>query len=185
MKTFIAILRGINVGAHRIIKMHDLQQMMIDVGFKNIQTYIQSGNMVFQSKMYDRQDLEVKIFKAIKTKFDFEVPVMVIDLEEFNNIVIENPFLYDTSKNQEYFHLTFLSGKPNQIYIDKINENHAIHEEFILRNNVVYIYCPEGYSKSKLTNSFFETKLKVKASTRYWKTIIKLQSIAFQMSLVK
>ena len=77
----------------------------------------------------------MKIFKAIKTKFDFEVPVMVIDLEEFNNIVIENPFLYYTSKNQEYFHLTFLSGKPNQIYVDKINDNHAFHEEFILRDN--------------------------------------------------
>ena len=107
MTTYISILRGINVSGHRMIKMDVLGQLFTDLGFQNIQTYIQSGNIVFQIKKLDQQKLEKKIAKAIAEKFAFDVPVIVKEFDELKKIILDNPFLTDKTKDISHFHVTF------------------------------------------------------------------------------
>src|SRR5690349_19631018 len=120
MTTYIAILRGINVGGNRMIKMDALKQLFAELGFKNIQTYIQSGNIVFQGKETDSRKLETKISAAITGKFTFDVPVIVIEYDDFRQIISDNPFLSDKKKDTAYLHVTFLSGEPERENCEKI-----------------------------------------------------------------
>ncbi len=161
-----------------MIKMDALRQLFADLGFISIQTYIQSGNIVFQSKKDDQQKLEKKIAKAITEKFTFDVPVIVKELDEFNQIISNNPFVTDKGKDITHLHVTFLSDKPNQENFNKIIDGSYQADEFHLVDKAIYLYCPNSYSDSKLSNNFFESKLKVTASTRNWKTIKELLNIA-------
>lgn len=185
MTTYISILRGINVSGHRMIKMDALRQLFAGLGFTNIQTYIQSGNVVFQDKKTKLQDLEKKIAKRIFEQFGFEVPVLVKELEDLKQVVKNNPFLSDNSKGISHLHVTFLSAQPDKENFKKIKEGQYQADEFELFDKSVYLYCPNSYSNSKLTNSFFENKLKVVATTRNWKTTNELINIAEKISTNK
>ena len=178
MTTYISILRGINVGGFRMIKMEALRQIFADLGFLNCQTYIQSGNVIFQSNKIDLKTLEKKITAAIIEKFSFEVPVIILELDELMQIIANNTFLNDITKDIAHLHVTFLSEKPEGVNVSKIITVDYQPDEFQLINKAIYLYCPASYSKSKLTNGFFENKLKVKATTRNWRTTNELVSIA-------
>jgi uncharacterized protein (DUF1697 family) len=178
METYISILRGINVSGHRIIKMEKLRQLYLDLGFENVKSYIQSGNVVFQTKEESNEELGLNIEKCIKDNFGFEVPVIVNKLQEFKQILNSNPFLKDKTKNISFLHITFLSEKPKKVDLENILNDKFEQDEFNLLNKAVYLYCPNSYSNSKLTNKFFEKKLKVMATTRNWKTALELLNLA-------
>lgn len=182
MKTYISILRGINVGGHKLIKMLDLKQLYIELGFKKIETYIQSGNVVFQGIQLPKKELELTIKRAIKEKFGFEVPVLVIEFETLSEIVKNNSFKEELSKDPNCMHVTFLSEKPELKLLSSILELKFNEDEIQSFNEVIYIYCPNGYGKTKFTNTFFESKLKVDATTRNWKTTNELVLIAEKMN---
>jgi len=178
MTTFISILRGINVSGHRMIKMDALRQLYTEMGFSNVQTYIQSGNVVFQYKKVKLLELEKNIAKKISEKSGFDVPVIVKEYEELKLIIKNNPFLKDKTKDTSHLHVTFLSAKPDKANFEKIKEGQYQADEFHLVDKSIYLYCPNGYGNSKLTNSFFESKLKVTATTRNWRTTNELIKIA-------
>ncbi len=178
MKTYIAILRGINVGGHRVIKMDALKVLMFEIGLENVQTYIQSGNIVFQKKDASTHDLEKSISAAILDKFSFEVPVIVLEHQELSNIIAQNPFVNTNGIEESFLHLTFLSAKPNEGFYEQIKELKFGEDSFLLKETTLHIYCPNGYGNTKLNNSFFESKLKVNATTRNWKTSKKLLDMA-------
>lgn len=190
MQTYISILRGINVGGKKSVKMDVLQKIYVDLGFENVQTYIQSGNVVFCSENSSTQDLATKITEKILEKFAFDVPIIVIQLEEFKKIINNNPFsedvlednLQEKKKDKIHFHITFLSEAPEKALFDNVKEKTYQKDELILLDRSIYLYCPDGYSNSKLTNGFFETKLKVVATTRNWKTSLELLNIAEKIS---
>ncbi len=176
MHTYISILRGINVSGQKIIKMTALQLLYQNLGFKNVCTYIQSGNVIFQEKETTKQDLGKKICNEILNSFGFEVPVLVMELKEVKEIIQKNPFLINRKEEINHLHLTFLSSTPLKENIAKIQEIKSISDEFIIK--VIYLFCPNGYGKTKLTNNFFENKLKVTATTRNYKTTNELVNIA-------
>jgi uncharacterized protein (DUF1697 family) len=178
MVTYICILRGINVSGHRMIKMDALRQLFAGLGFINIQTYIQSGNVIFQSKNANLQKLETIIAEAILKKYNFDVPVLLKEAGELRQIIKSNPFIKDKQKDSAYLHVTFLSDNPDRDKFHNIKKEQYKPDEFQLIENNIYLYCPNGYGKSKLTNSFWETKLKVTATTRNWKTTNELLFIA-------
>lgn len=182
MTTYISILRGINVGGNRMIKMDALRQLFTKLGFQNIQTYIQSGNVVFQTDKKGNTELESIISKAILATFTFEVPVIVKNLDELKAIVSNNPFLNDATKDIAHLHVTFLDVQPLQEHFDKIKDVTYQADEFCLIDKAIYLYCPNSYSNSILTNGFFENKLKVTATTRNWKTTNELVNIANKIS---
>lgn len=178
MTTYISILRGINVSGQKNIKMAALKKMYEDLKFEHAQTYIQSGNIIFQSPISTKKDLEVKISNQIRLSFGFDVPVIVLDITELTEIIEENPYALDQNKNSSGIYVTFLSAKPSHIDHEILQKRKVIGEEFTLTEKAVYLYCPNGYGKTKLTNTFFENKLKVSATTRNWKTVNELLRIA-------
>jgi uncharacterized protein (DUF1697 family) len=167
-----------------MIKMEALRKMYEDLKFKNVRTYIQSGNIIFQDKPAKPEVLKEKIAKRILKETGFEVPVMVKDIEEIASVLKSNPFLKrkeDTAK----LHVTFLSGEPGKETLDKIPEGKYGKDEFILSGRTVFLFCPDGYGNTKLSNNFFENKLKVTATTRNWKTINELHRMAIEVSQEK
>lgn len=177
MKVYISILRGINVSGHRIIKMELLKRLLQSLGFFDVKAYIQSGNIVFQSKENYTKEIEELIQNSIKKHFGFDVPVMTFTAEEWIRIANENPLIKDRTKDIQFFHITFLSEKPQIDAIEQLKNLNTQNDEFYIIENAVYLYCPNGYGNTKLTNTLFERKLKVNATTRNWKTVLKLRSL--------
>ena len=178
MTTYISILRGINVSGKNLIKMDVLQKMYKDLCFDSVTTYIQSGNIVFRSVETKLEKLEKEISNQIEKVFGFDVPVIVLTIDNLQQIIDDNPFPKDQSKDQNFLHITFLSSNPAKYDIKAIQEKRLSGEEIVIIENAVYLYCPNGYSNTKLNNTFLETKLNVRATTRNWKTANKLLQIA-------
>jgi uncharacterized protein (DUF1697 family) len=178
MNTYIAILRGINVGGKRMIKMDALKQLFASFGFSNIETYIQSGNVFFQCKKTSEEKLAATIAKEIENVFAFDVPTIVKNVDDLKQIITNNPFTKDKKKQTEFFHVTFLATTPTKENLDSIAKLTFGDDDFAIIDKAVYLHCPNSYSNSKLTNGFFENKLKVIATTRNWKTCNELVNIA-------
>jgi len=181
MKRFIALLRGINVSGKNIIKMNELVAQFSNHNYKNIKTYIQSGNIIFECADKDAKTLENEIYRLIIDKFGLKVPVLVKTAEELKKIFESNPFIKNDTLDINELHITFLNETPERENIIKLVESKIEADEFILTLDVVYLHCKNGYGNTKLNNSFFESKLKVSATTRNWKTIGKL----LEMSVLK
>ncbi len=182
MKIYISILRGINVGGHKSIKMDVLKKLYSDLLLENIQTYIQSGNVVFQSYNTKSEDLAALISNKIQKEFGFTVPVIVLDKNEFKDIIENNPFVYDEAKDITKLCITFLASKPKQFDLEAIKLKQTQKEEFQITEKAIYMYCPNGFATTKLTITFFEKQLNVIATTRNLKTSNKLLSIAEEMA---
>ncbi len=187
MKTYISILRGINVSGQKMIKMESLRELYSGMGFQRIQTYIQSGNVVFQTDDadVDVDSLQVNIQNNISEIFGFDVPVMVFEFDHFKDMLIQNPFLNDSEKEVNHLHVTFLSAIPETERVAKMDELEYQNDRYQLIDKAVFLYCPNNYGNTKLSNNFLETKLKVKATTRNWKTSQELIRIAEAISLME
>lgn len=176
MNRKIGILRGINVGGKRKILMADLKSLCEELGLKNVTTYIQSGNLIFNSDK-PNSDLENELEKAIFEKYGFDVPVIVRTERELENSINNNPF-FDKGTGIKQLHLTFLKEKPNKENIDKAVTVSYEPDKFKIDDKDVFICCAGKYHESKLTNTFFEKQLKVGATTRNWKTVMKLLELS-------
>lgn len=178
MTTYLSILRGINVGGRRKILMADLRKLYEDIGLLNCSTYIQSGNAFFElKKKGNTLKLATKIEKAIAKQYGFDVPVIVMTIDELENAIGTNPF-FEEDTAIERLHLTFLKELPTPNQLDNINEYNYEPDQFKILGKNAFIFCSKKYSDTKLTNKFFETKLKVTATTRNWKTVLKLSALA-------
>ena len=175
---YIALLRGINVSGQKIIKMADLKMLFEALAFKQVQTYIQSGNVVFESDETDISSLIEKIESKISSAYQFEVPVQVFTIEVLKEVHRQNPFIGNSDADISHLHLTFLEHEPDTGSWESIESIDNGNDELKRMGSFVYIYCPNGYGKTKLNNNVFERKLKMKATTRNWKTIEKLVELA-------
>ena len=178
METYISILRGINVSGHKKIQMDDLKALFENLKFKNVTTYIQSGNVIFKASKQCDEVLTKKIEDAIYSKYNFEVPVINRSVEEVRNIIAANPLLKDSNIDAEKLHVTFLEEVPGKTKVDSIKNIDYSPDKFIIIGKEIFLYCPDGYGITKLSNNFFENKLKVSATTRNWKTVNKLLELA-------
>lgn len=178
MQTYISVLRGINVSGHRVIKMDALKKSYAELGFTNILTYIQSGNVIFQFKKSEHLKIENMIKNKISDEYGFDVPVIVKDARDLKNVIKNNSFLNNKNVDLSKLHVTFLSAIPAKSEVKRIKEIDFSPEEFIICDDILYLYCPGGYGNTKLNNNFFENKLKVKATNRNWKTVNELCKIA-------
>lgn len=178
MEKYIAILRGINVSGKNIIKMKDLKSELDNLGFNNVITYIQSGNIVFEHEKIATNQLTAEIKQTIAKKFKLDVPVMVFEAKQWGEILKNNTFLAEEDIDVTKLHVTFLSCPPSSIYSSQIKLDHYLPDQLIITNEAIYLYCPNGYGKTKLTNNFFESKLKITATTRNWKTANKLLELS-------
>lgn len=177
MSRFIAMLRGINVSGQKLIKMADLRDSMSKLGLKEISTYVQSGNIIFDADEKEEKTLASSIEAQILKDFSFEVPCMVKTSAYFEEVLANNDFLQQ-GKDPKRCYVTFLEKKPDESLVTAIDQNEYDPEAFILIGDLVYFFSPEGYGRAKMNNNFFEQKLKVKATTRNWNSVNKLYELA-------
>ena len=176
---YISILRGINVSGQKKIKMGDLKSLYELLGFRNVVTYIQSGNVIFDATIKNKADLKTKIEEAIEGKYKFHVPVEIRTNREIGDIIKNCPFgSADMVEDGTKVLVTFLSSKPSEVRLSDIQKYVVAPEKLVVRGKEVYLYCPNGYGKSKLSNTFLEHKLRVKATTRNWKSVHKLYELS-------
>jgi uncharacterized protein (DUF1697 family) len=179
MQTYISILRGINVSGQRKILMADLKALYESLGLSDVRTYIQSGNVVFATDMTaSNTDLARTLEQAIAKQYLFNVPVIVRNTAEMRQILETNPFARREGIQTEKLHVTFLAEAPPVKELEKVRALNYSPDEFVISGTEVFLHCPGGYGETKLSNKFFENKLKVSATTRNWNTVNKLVELA-------
>ena len=156
--------------------MADLTALCQKLGWASVVTYIQSGNLIFDSEKQN-PELEATLEKAISYNYGFDVPVIVRNANELQTSIGKNSFFARDSDISK-LHLTFLKEKPADENVEKIKTYNYEPDKFEIEEKDVFIYCAGKYHQSKLTNNFFEKKLKVGATTRNWKTVLKLQELS-------
>ncbi|GAA4293799.1 DUF1697 domain-containing protein [Aestuariibaculum suncheonense] len=175
MITYIALLRGINFSGQNKIPMAELRASLTEAGFKGVQTYIQSGNVVFKTSLKEEKIIAERISKAIFKQFGFEVSVLVKTPEAFKTIFGASPFSEEALK-KSYFMLLF--DKPKRDLVEGLLQLNTSEEQFKITDDCIYFYSVNGYGKTKFNNNFFERKLKVIATARNYNTMLKLLSLS-------
>ena len=175
MNTYIALLKGINVGGHKKVPMADLRNLLTESGFEDVKTYIQSGNIILKSSETNLQNLEHKIQKIIIEEFGFEVSVLVRIRQDLQRIFKDCPFS-EEKKVKSYF--TMLHTTPDSELVKVASEKIYEGEEYFIINDCIYFYCEKGYGKAKFNMNFFERKLKTIGTARNYNTMVKLLSMS-------
>lgn len=174
-KKYAAFLRGINVGGRTSIKMEKLREVFAALGFENVKTYIQSGNVVFETAETDDNKLAARIEEAVEREF-FKTNVMVRSIDEIKDVVENNPFAGEEI-NEKLFHLVFLSEKLSDEKAALLLSNNCENEQFAVRNREVYCLLRDGVADSLLGKKYIDNKLKTPATARNWRTINKIVEI--------
>src|SRR2546425_5961031 len=174
MPVYVAMLRGINVSGHKPIKMEDVRAQCGDLGFRNVETYVQSGNIVLQSSLESPTMISKRIAAKIIESFGFEVPVIVRTSKEMRNVISNNPFLKENGIDSSKLHVTLLSEIVQKASLEKLAELSTSPDRFHPAPREIYVYCPSGYGRTKLSNVEVEKALSVTATTRNWRTTNKL-----------
>src|SRR5256886_4896731 len=149
------MLRGINVSGRKTIKMQDLRTLCDKLGFRNVQTYVQSGNIVFETRKGTPANLSKQISKAIQDAYGLDVPVFIRTLMEMQRIISANPFLKEKNIDQSKLHVTFLSETPQTDSLRELGNVPVGPDRFHSVHNEIYLHCPNGYGMTKLCNTIF------------------------------
>jgi uncharacterized protein (DUF1697 family) len=179
MKTYIALFRGINVGGRHILPMKELVALLEGLGCRNVKTYIQSGNAVFESKVNNTSQISKQISAEIKKSRGFEPHVLLLRLEELEKAIASNPFS-EGEKDPKALHVGFLISTPKTPDLKTLEGLKANREEFKLLDNIFYLYAPEGIGRSKLAASS-EKLLGVPLTDRNWGTVRKIMEMAKEL----
>ncbi len=177
MNTYIILLRGINVSGQKKIRMADLKHHLADLEYHNLQTYIQSGNLLFGSDESDPQVIKMTIKKKIKDHYDFDVETFVLTISDLEKAVASNPYT-ESIYDQKKVYFSFLDRHINEDDMKSIDLTKYAPEQLSLIDNIIYFYSPIGYGKAKLNNNLIEKKLKLNATTRNNNTVNKLLDLA-------
>lgn len=180
MPVYLALLRGINVSGKKIIKMEDLRKLMSSGGFENVKTYIQSGNVIFESSEKRKDHLARSIEVIIEKHYGFDVSVFILEIKDLIIAVDNNPFVENRVEEDARFkkiYITFLSEKPLVENFEKLKQGPIGNDLIGIIDDVLYFKLESKASDSKLSNNLIESKLKVRATTRNWNTTLKLLSL--------
>lgn len=172
MKTWIALLRGVNVVGARKLLMKDLVAILQRAGLRSVRTYIQSGNVVFRSSRGSARVLAAEIGRLILKRVGFEPQVMVLSVRELAAAIRANPFP-DADRDHKSLHLFFLSERPPSPDLDALTRLKTGREGFALAGGVFYLYTPHGFAQSALHDKV-ERFLGVRATARNWRTVNQL-----------
>mgnify|MGYP003954753509 CR=1 FL=1 len=173
---YIALLRGINVGGNTMIKMAELKAVFERLGFENVVTYINSGNIGFDAKKTAEEKLVAKIENAILTDFEKTVPVMIRERDVINGILLDNPYDGQFESHKE-MHVLFLREEMPPEKIAQLLEAAPTGERYAVIGREIYCHLPMGVADSILGKSFIEKKLKLAVTGRNWRTVEKLSTL--------
>jgi uncharacterized protein (DUF1697 family) len=171
MRTYVALLRGVNVSGQNKVGMKELRARLLGLGLQNVATYIQSGNVVFQTSA--ASDLTRLIERDIRKGFGVSVTVLLRTKEQLRRVSTQNPFL-PRGDDPGTLHVTFLAETPKATQVREVTAKARGPDELVVRGREVYLRCPNGYGRTKLTNTFLERQLGSPATTRNWRTVLEL-----------
>jgi uncharacterized protein (DUF1697 family) len=180
MSVKVTFLRGVNMAGHCSMKMSDLLSIYKKLGFKDAVTYIQSGNVVFTSTENEKK-IATEIEKAILKKFGYSVPVMVRTADEIQRINQLNPYIHESDFEAGKSSVIFLYNEPDSDQVAKVADINYPPDMFKIIGREIFIYCPDGFGRTKLYTNFFENKMKVTGTARNWKTITAISEIVFNL----
>ncbi len=174
MTTRIALLRSVNVLGKNMIKMPELALAFEKAGFRNVRTYIQSGNILFETDEESADLLSAKIRELISKKFGLTIRAVVLDPQELADIIAQNHFVKRPGIDLSKQHVTFLDRDIDPGKAEKLLTYNYPPDEIIIGNRAVYVHCPDGYGRTKYHNNFIEKKLEANGTSRNWNTCQKL-----------
>lgn len=177
VNTYVCLFRGINVGGRRTIRMADLTSLLESIGFAGIETYLQSGNAVFDAKGESETSIASLATKEVEKAFGFDVSVIVRERRRFLKVRGQNPLVGLEGIDDAGLHVTFLSRPPAAAHLGWLEAFDPAPERLALLGDCVYLYCPNGYGRTKLSNNALERRLGTAATTRNWKTVNALHEI--------
>ena len=174
MTTHLALLRGINVSGHKMIKMDQLKKSLESIGFTDVQTYIQSGNVFVSSNEESAAKVGFLIKQEIVKSFGFDVPVLVLSKNDLMQCFENNPFLKDSDVDLKKLYVAFLSSQLPEDSISQLNLNFIKPDVLALDSTKIYIKYDVSPAKTKLDNNWIEKKLGVTSTIRNWNTVTQL-----------
>jgi uncharacterized protein (DUF1697 family) len=176
-ETHVALLRGINVGGKNLLPMKDLAALFESAGCGDVRTYIQSGNVLFAAKPALAGRISALVTKAIARDFGFSVPVVTRSADELRRVAGANPFLR-SGVDLAALHVAFLLDEPSAERVAGLDPKRSPPDEFRVLGREIYLRCPTGMAKTKLTNAYFDSKLATVSTARNWNTVNKLIELA-------
>jgi uncharacterized protein (DUF1697 family) len=178
MPILIAMLRGINVGGHHIIKMEALRSLFTSLKFENPQTYVQSGNVIFQSPERNLKTVAARVQSAIEKKFACSPEIIIRTVADLRTVVANNPFAKRKDVLPNYLHVSFLAASPAADAVDAIRALNISPEELHLVGRDLYMYFPNGIGKSKLPWVRLDKALATRGTARNWNSVTKMLAMA-------
>lgn len=177
MSTYIVLLRGVMPSGKNSIKMAFLREILEEAGFKNVKTYIQSGNVILQSSLSPSETSQ-KVHSVILEKNGSDLPVIVKTADEIERVLSENPFGEGYDIGRVFFTLSNETADKN--LLQELENGDFGDEKIVFGEYAIYLYIPKDASRSKLSNNFVEKKLKITATTRNFNTLTKLSDLGRQ-----
>jgi len=173
---YVALLRGINLGARNKVSMAYLRDLFASLGGEDVSTYVQSGNVIFSSSTATSKMAEA-VEERLKLDLGLEVPVIVRSRAQLTKILTANPFAAAENEPTK-LHVTFLSGTPDRAGARELKALDHGTDRFHIVGREIFAHLPNGYAGTKLTNALFEKHLRVTATSRNWRTVTKLAELA-------
>lgn len=176
MTYYLALLRGINVGGRNRVPMKELKAAMESEGFQDVVTYLQSGNVLFESQETDELALADRLKTLINEQFGTTTPVVVRTFDGLDRTLSRNPYL-DEEDEFKWLHVMFLDGTPDEDDVAELDPERSPGDRFSVDGREIFLHFPNGSGRSKLTIDYFERILGVTATGRNWNTVTKLQAM--------
>jgi uncharacterized protein (DUF1697 family) len=170
---FVALLRGINVGGNNMLPMKELVAMFERTGCVDVRNYVQSGNIVFKAPANLATRTPALVGTEIERRLGLRVPVVIRTAREMRAVAHSNPFLA-RGADPESLHVMFLADKPGKKEGSSLDPNRSPPDSFILHGSEIYLCCPNGVGRTKLTNGYFDSRLGTTSTGRNWRTVLKL-----------
>jgi len=174
---YVALLRAINLGAKNRVPMKDLAEMFVAAGCRDVSTYIQSGNVIFNAPAALLKKLPEMISAQISARFGFQVPVIIRSSQQLARTIANNPFL-QAGEPETALHVMFLADLPAAESITTLDMQRSPPDRFHVWENNIYLHHPKGVRNSKLTNAYFDAKLSTQSTARNWATVLKLAELS-------
>jgi len=175
-ETYLALLRGVNVGGKNKLPMKGLVELCREIGCGEVRTYIQSGNVIFQADPAVESALPAMISAGIAARYELRVPVVVRTAGRMAEIVRANPFL-EAGVPEETLHVMFLADQPAAGRIDSLDPDRSPPDRFAVRGSDIYLWLPNGVAETKLSTGYFDARLATTSTGRNWRTVTTLLAL--------
>ena len=171
--THVALLRGINVGGRHRLRMKDLAAVFHDAGCDDVRTYIQSGNVVFRAPDALAGSIAEVVQDVVADRVGFRAPVVTRTADEMRRLPRRNPYL-SAGADPGALHVVFLADEPDDADVANLDPGRSAPDEFEAIGREIFLRCPNGFGRTRLTNDYFDRMLRSTSTTRNWRTVLRL-----------